>query len=323
MIKLLHVKRDGSVFDISELVEQVKWSGRKGSAARTVEVSLLDSNRAGLERSNIDVEDGQSCIFYWNDKELFRGLIMSQQQSNKMKMPIKAYDLGVHFANSKDTFTYKNKTADQIFVDCCNRLQIPYNVVAGTGYVIRELPKPKTTYFDVVQDSLSQTYKATGERFFPISLEGKMNLLHRKETILQWVIEDGVNLSSYTYKKSIEKVKTRIKLLSNKEKVLAQRTNDALEQKFGVFQEINTPSDDLNQAQLKELVDSMISEKGQTDKSLIISGLGIPEIYSGIGVYVIIKDLGIEQTFYVDQDVHTFKGRKHTMSLTLNWANDI
>lgn len=323
MIKLLHIKRDGSVFDISGLVEQVKWSGRKGSAARTVEVSLLDSNRAGLSRSDIDVEDGQSCIFYWNDEELFRGLIMNQQQSNQMKMPIKAYDLGVHFANSKDTFTYKNKTASQMFIDCCNRLQIPYNEVADTGYVIRELPKPKTTYFDVVQDGLSQTYKATGARFFPISLGGKMNLLHRKETILQWVIEDGVNLSSYTYKKSIEKVKTRVKLVSNKDKVLAQRTNDALEAKFGVFQEISTPSDDLNQAQLTELVDSMINEKGKTDKSLIISGRGIPEIYSGIGVYVIIKDLGIEQTFYVDQDTHTFKGRNHTMSLTLNWANDI
>lgn len=323
MIKLLHIKRDGSVFDISGLVEQVKWSGRKGSAARTIEVSLLDSNRAGLGRSNIDVEDGQSCVFYWNEKELFRGLIMTQQQSNKMKMPIKAYDLGVHFANSKDTFTYKNKTADQIFIDSCNRLQIPYNEVATTGYVIRELPKPKTTHFDVIQDALSQTYKATGARYFPISLEGKMNLLHRKETILQWVIEDGVNLSSYTYKKSIEKIKTRIKLISNKDKVLAQRTNTALEEKFGVFQEINTPSDDLNQAQLNELADSMINEKGQTDKSLTISGLGIPEIYSGIGVYIIIKDLGIEQTFYVDQDTHTFKGRKHTMSLTLNWANDI
>ena len=91
MIRLLHVKRDGSIFDISGLVEQVKWGGRKGSAARTLEVSLLDSSRCGLGRTNIDIEDGQSCVFYWNDTELFRGLIMSQQQSDKQKMPIKAF----------------------------------------------------------------------------------------------------------------------------------------------------------------------------------------------------------------------------------------
>lgn len=323
MIRLLHVKRDGSIFDISGLVEQVKWGGRKGSAARTLEVSLLDSSRCGLGRTNIDIEDGQSCVFYWNDTELFRGLIMSQQQSDKQKMPIKAYDLGIHFSNSKDTFTYKNKTASQIFIDCCNRLQVPYNEVADTSYRIGELPKAKTTHFDVIQDSLSQTYKATGNRFFPIAIGGKMNLLHRKETILQWVIESGVNLSSYTYKKSIEKIKTRVKLISNKDAVLAQTINSALEERIGVFQEIETPKDDLNKAQLNELVNSMLVEKGQTDKSLSVSGIGIPEIYTGIGVYVIIKELGIAQTFYVDQDTHTFKGRQHTMSLTLNWANDV
>ena len=323
MMNLLHIKRDGSVSDITGLVEQVKWSGRKGSAARNIEVSLLDSDRCGLGRSDIDIEDGQSCIFYWNGIELFRGLIMTQQQSNKMKMPIKAYDVGIHLANSKDSFTYKNNTASQIFIDCCNRLQIPYNQVDETGYKIKELPKPKTTYFDVIQDSLSQTHKATEKRFFPIALEGKMNLIYRKNAVLQWVIEDGVNLESYTYKKSIEKVRTRVKLISNKDKVLVQKVNSALEEKIGVFQEINTPKDDLNTAQLNELVTSMLEEKGKTDKSLAISGLGIPEIYSGIAVYVIIKDLGISQTFYVDQDTHTFKGRKHTMSLNLNWANDI
>lgn len=323
MLKLLHVKRDGSTFDISGLVEQVKWSGRKGSAARTLEVTLIDSSSSGLGRSNIDIEDGQSCVFYWKGNELFRGLIMSQQQSDKQTMPIKAYDLGVHFANSKDTFTYKNQTASQIFIDCCNRLQIPYNEVAETSYKVGELAKSKTTHFDVIQDGLSQTYKATGNRFFPIALNGKMNLLHRKNNVLQWVIETGVNLSSYTYKKSIEKVRTRIKLISNKDAVLAQKVNSELEERIGVFQEINTPKDDLNKAQLNELVNSMLDEKGQTDKSLTISGLGIPEIYTGIGVYVIIKELGIAQTFYVDQDTHTFKGRQHTMSLTLNWANDV
>ncbi len=322
MITLLHIKNDGAVFDISSLVEQVKWGGRKGSAARYIEVSLFDCDKNSHKRAEIDAEKGERCIFYWDKVELFRGIIMSQSQSDKAKMPIKAYDLGIHLANSKDTFSYKNKTASQIFVDCCNRLQIPYSDVAETGYVINELPKPKTTYFDVIQDALSQTFKAKGERFFPLAQEGQMRLIHRKDNVLQWVIEPGVNLTGYTYKKSIEKVKTRVKLLSNKDKVLQQAVNNELENKIGMFAEIETPSDDLNTAQLKELVESTLKEKGKTEKSLTISGIGIPDIISGVAVFVLINKIGISQTFYVDQDTHTFKGNKHTMSLTLNMADD-
>ena len=39
-------------------------------------------------------------------------------------------------------------------------------------------------------------------------------MIKRKDSILQWVVETGRNLISYDYTCSIEKVKTRIKLLS-------------------------------------------------------------------------------------------------------------
>ena len=81
--------KNGSAYDISELAENIKWKGRKGSAARTLEVSLSDSGKA---RSGIDVTEGNHIVFCYNKKELFRGIIMSQQQSGNFKMPIKAYD---------------------------------------------------------------------------------------------------------------------------------------------------------------------------------------------------------------------------------------
>ena len=51
--------------------------------------------------------------------------------------------------------------------------------------------------------------------------------------------------------------------------------------------------------------------------------MGIAEVISGIGVYIIIPELEISRTFYVDEDTHTFEDNKHTMSLKLNYANDL
>lgn len=102
-----------------------------------------------------------------------------------------------YLSNNKDSFCYKQKKASEIFKDCCDRFQIPYKDVADTGYVISELPKAKTTACDVILDALSLTFKATGIRHYVTSADGKLSLIKRKDSILQWVVETGRNLISY------------------------------------------------------------------------------------------------------------------------------
>lgn len=139
---------------------------------------------------------------------------------------------------------------------------------------------------------------------------------------MQWVIEVGANIISYTSTVSIEKIKTRVKLLSDEGTVLAEKANTTLEKAIGVMQDIDTPDETLNSAQLQTLVTSMLNESSTPERSLKIDALGIPDVISGLGVFVIIPSLGISKTYYVDEDSHTFKDNYHKMSLTLNLAND-
>lgn len=320
-IKFL-VFKDGATYDMSELVGKVTWGGRKGSAARCVTVTLLDDDGWKHARSGIDVTRGNQCAFYWEGKELFRGILMQQKQSEKKTMSVKAYDNGIYLANNKDTFNYTNKKASEIFVDICNRFQLPYTTVADTGYVIPELPKPKTTALDAILDALSLTFKATGIRYYVMSSGGKLSLIRRRENLLQWVIETGVNLESYDYSVSIEKIKTRIKLLSKEDTVVAEAANAELEKLIGVFQDIDKPDDNMEQANITDMVKAMLDEQSLPDKSLSISALGLPDVISGIGVFVTIKELGISKSFYIDEDTHTFEGNHHMMKLKLNLATD-
>lgn len=320
-IKFL-VFKDGATYDMSELVGKVTWGGRKGSAARYVTVTLLDDDGWKHARSGIDVTRGNQCAFYWEGKELFRGILMQQKQSEKKTMSVKAYDNGIYLSNNKDTFNYTNKKASEIFVDICNRFQLPYTTVADTVYVIPELPKPKTTAFDAILDALSLTFKATGIRYYVMTSGGNLSLIRRRENLLQWVIETGVNLESYDYSVSIEKIKTRIKLLSKEDTVVAEAANAELEKLIGVFQDIDKPDDNMEQANITDMVKAMLDEQSLPDKSLSISALGLPDVISGIGVFVTIKELGISKSFYIDEDTHTFEGNHHMMKLKLNLATD-
>ena len=311
--------RDGKTFDISELVESIKWKGRKGSAARSVSISLLDCKGA---QSGIDVTKGHQLIFSYKGKELFRGMIMSQQQSESFKMPITAYDNGIYLSNNKDTFVYENKTVHDIFIDVCKRFGIKYSDVAKTSYKIPELTKSKTTAWDAILDAISQDFKATGTKYYVNSSKGVLSLIKRRENILQWVLETGGNIMSYTYKKSIEDIKTRLKILSDEDKVYAVKKNTELEKKIGIFQDIEKKDDDLSEAKLQEHIKETLKEISTPEISLSVEALGIPDVISGVGVYVIIDELGIKRTFYVDEDTHTFKGGRHTMNLTLNSVNE-
>lgn len=311
--------RDGKTYDISELVESIKWKGRKGSAARSVSISLLDCKGA---QSGIDVTKGHQLIFSYKGKELFRGMIMSQQQSESFKMPITAYDNGIYLSNNKDTFVYENKTVHDIFIDVCKRFGIKYSDVAKTSYKIPELTKSKTTAWDAILDAISQDFKATGTKYYVNSSKGVLSLIKRRENILQWVLETGGNIMSYTYKKSIEDIKTRLKILSDEDKVYDVKKNTELEKKIGIFQDIEKKDDDLSEAKLQEHIKETLKEISTPEISLSVEALGIPDVISGVGVYVIIDELGIKRTFYVDEDTHTFKGGSHTMNLTLNSVNE-
>lgn len=311
--------RDSKTYDISELVESIKWKGRKGSAARSVSISLLDCKGA---QSGIDVTKGHQLIFSYKGKELFRGMIMSQQQSESFKMPITAYDNGIYLSNNKDTFVYENKTVHDIFIDVCKRFGIKYSDVAKTSYKIPELTKSKTTAWDAILDAISQDFKATGTKYYVNSSKGVLSLIKRRENILQWVFETGRNIMSYTYKKSIEDIKTRLKILSDEDKVYAVKKNTELEKKIGIFQDIEKKDDDLSEAKLQEHIKETLKEISTPEISLSVEALGIPDVISGVGVYVIIDELGIKRTFYVDEDTHTFKGGSHTMNLTLNSVNE-
>lgn len=321
-IQLLVVK-DKKTIDMTNLVQSVRWSGRKGSSARTITVTMIDDDGYRHARSGIDVADGNQCVFLVDGRERFRGILMNQNQGDKKQLKFKAYDNGIYLANNKDTFVYKNKTADQVFSDVCSRFGIPTGEVAKCSYKIPELTKSKTTGQDAVLDALGLDYKATGTRHFISSDKGKLSLLQRKDQVISFVVDGDANLYGYSYTKSIESIKTRVRMISKEGTTLAEKSNSALEQKIGIFQEIQQPDESLTKAQVKDLVGSVLDTLDDPEETLTLNILGDPDVISGKAILVKIPHLGISSAYYVDSDDHTFEDNMHTMSLTLTTAAEI
>ena len=172
-------------------------------------------------------------------------------------------------------------------------------------------------------DALSLDYKATGTRHFISSDKGKLSLLQRKDQVISFVVDGDANLYGYSYTKSIESIKTRVKMISKEGTTLAEKSNSSLEQKIGIFQEIQQPDESLTKAQVKDLVGSVLDTLDDPEETLMLNILGDPDVISGKAILVKIPHLDISRAYYVDSDDHTFEDNMHTMSLTLTTAAEI
>ena len=319
--KILIVKQ-GGVYDMSHLVSSIRWRGRKGSPARSLEIRFIDDDGFRRDRAELEVLKGHSVIFCWQGQELFRGMFITTGQARNRVLTARAHDIGIRLSNNQDTFCYTNKTASDIFIDVCGRFGVPTGEVANTAYIIPELPKPRATGWDVICDALSLTYKATGVRYYPIAQGENMSLLERRRNILQWVIETGVNLKDYSLTESIDRIKTRITMLSSEGSVLAAAQNNDLESSIGIFQEIRRVDDEMNEGQLEQLVNAVLVENNESTQGLTVAALGQPDVVSGRGVFVVVNPLDVSKTFYIETDSHVFESNYYSMTLSLVPAID-
>lgn len=315
--------KGNTFYDMSDLAVKTVISGRKGAAPRTLSITLVDAE--GHDRPKIDSSDGWICTFYDYDgkTELFRGLVMTDDSSNKRQMVVKAYDNCIYLSNNKDSFSFKKKRADEIFLECMERLKLPIGTVDNTGHVIGELAQPRTTFWDVIEEALSQTYAATGRRYYVSSSKGKISLKRRRKQQEIPILSVGTNIETYSRTRSIYNTRTRLKLVTSKDSLKESYVNTALERKIGMFQDIESVEEGITAAELKQRIDTFKEEKSLVEKSLKVSGPGISSVIAGACVYVKIPQSGVGRYMYVDEDTHTYTNNYHEMTLKLNYARDI
>lgn len=320
---ILQIGRGGTMYDISQLLVKAVWSGRKGSAPRTLEATLFDGEQL-KKRAPVDVSAGQTVLLYETDEngknklEIFQGLLMSEKRRSDRLLTIKAYDICIRFTNNKDSFSYKKVTASGIFTDCCGRLGLSCGTVAGTGHVIGELVKKATTYWDVIEDALSQTYKTTKARYYVYAEKGKVNLMRRSQPSTMQRIELGHNIESYERNRSIENTRTRLKLVTSEGVLKNNTVVGGLEAKIGRFQEFESVDEKITQTEILSRVNVFQMEQAIIGQTMKVTALGNSKIKAGSVVYVDINTVGMKRAMFVEADTHTWEKGRHLMTLDLD-----
>jgi len=209
--------------------------------------------------------------------------------------------------------------------------------IANTGHVMKSLVfKNDTSLYDIILKALKETKRQTGRNYQVYSAKGKMGLRAWPDPEDVWVIESGVNLIGYQYSTSIEETATRVKMRTsvdeqgkNKKKgsksdIVVIEQDKAGQSQYGILQHVETVTGQINQPQLQKRAKVRLAEKkGVKQEVKSIQALGIPELQSGLPIYLKIPEINIKKTYWIDQDKHEFNGVKHTMTIDVVEKNSM
>ncbi|MFT4401301.1 phage portal protein [Bacillus sp. SW14] len=299
-----------------ELVaESVSLEGHRYQAPRSIEATIVIKQG---DQTYYSVTEGDTVLFKWKGKELFRGIVFARTP-DEHTLAFSAYDMLQYLVKNQDVYVFSNQRADQMIRRIANDFQIPTTSIANTGHTIKSLViKNDTTLYDIILKALKQTKSQTGRHYQLYSEKGKLGLRAWPDPSEVWVLETGVNITGYQYSTSINDTATRVVLRRQKDKKAykASAKDSSGVNKYGVLQYTETVTDDINQAQLQQRADVRLAEKKGVKKELKnIQAVGMPEVQSGLPVYISIPEAGIKKTYWVDTDRHEFKGTKHTMTI--------
>ena len=317
VIKMM-IGKNGTYKVVTNLVQKVTVTGRRGDAPRTLSAILADSEqfaRADVAKSG----EGEQVFFYFNGEETFRGLLMTDTRSNKRMLNIKAYDNCIYLCNNKGSFSFKKKSATYIFKYCLKKLGLTLGGAVDTKHIIGELVKKNTTYWDVISDALSQTYYSTGIRYYVSSEKGKIYLRKRQEQTTMPILSLDSNIQSYDMSRSIYKTRTRLTLITSKKKNKGKFTNSALEKKIGKFADIQTVDEDITKTEIKQKIATFKKDTSVVAHELSVSAIGDMRCISGKCAYVQIVPIGVKRIMYIEEDTHTYEKGYHKMDLKLSF----
>ncbi len=295
----------------------IEWE-RKGQPGKlSFEVIKTDA---------LSFDEGDACRFSVEGAAVFYGFVFekSRQGSNPQKIKVVVHDQ-LYYLKNKDTYVYTNKTASEVVKMLAEDFGLSVGTIEDTKYKIASRTEDNTQLFDMVQNALDATMKATREMFVLYDAAGKLMLRNVGNMRLGLVV-DRDTAGDFDYKTSVmSNTYNRVKLVHEDSNAGTRRVYIAQDganiNKWGVLQYYEK----LNSAAgAQAMADALLQLYDRKTRTLNVKNvLGDIRVRGGT-MLVVVLDLGdtaLSNFMLVEQVKHTFKDNEHLMELRLR-GND-
>ncbi len=306
-VEMVIQKKDESKYNISSILESATTSGDIKAAGRKCEFSVA--------RSKFSIEAGNLAKLYDANEEVFRGKVLSVQNTSENTVKYTALDEGWRLTKSKCSYNFKDKTAAEIAQIVLKDNKFAYGEFAKSKVKMSKVFVNKSVY-DIIMTAYTEEAKSSGKKYMIVVTRQKVSVIEKGVTVLKIGFEEDKNLTNAEYSMSAENIVNRVVITDANGNKLDVKDKKELQEVYGVIQEIAEQKD-------KGLSTEEINDKFKdVEKKCSVGGL-VTDGTCVAGNAVMVKDTnsGLIGKFYIDSDSQEYSDGIHKTNLTLNFEN--
>ena len=319
MLKILLDNKNGTVWDISDIVTDISWTTTRVGRPASFEFTLIGS--AIFQDRAFEINNGDIVRVTKDDVHVFYGYVFSIDMNEDAEIGVKAYDQ-VRYLLNKDTFVFKNQTIGDIIRQIAEKFNLKTGRIDDAGYKIPSMVEDGQTLLDMIEKAITLSMSATGQFYVFFDDFGELSLRDVRSFDAGIYVGDGSLMTGFEHTRDIDSdTYNQIKLYRDNQKTGRREVYMAKDSaniaKWGVLQLYEKIDENMNDAQISEMLDRLAKLKNREQRTLKLDAIGDVRVRSGMYLPIVIESLGINQPMMVDEVKHRFSGADHTMSLTL------
>lgn len=275
-----------------------------------------------VKTPGLSFQEGDPCRFSVDGTPIFYGFVFEKARKGSMDqvITITVYDQ-LYYLKNKDTYVYEGKTAADVIRMIAEDFQLQCGTLEDTGYKIASRVEDNQTLFDIIQNALDETLKATGKMYVLYDDVGKLTLKGLDSMKINMLIDDDT-AGDYDYKSSIaSQTYDKIKLSyenkdTGKREIYIAQDGSHINQ-WGVLQYYEKLDGSGN---AKAMADALLSLYNTKTRTLRLQDvLGDIRVRGGTLLVVMLGlgDINLSNYLMVEDAKHTFKDGQHLMELKM------
>lgn len=291
----------------------IEWE-RKGQPGKlTFEVVKTDG---------LSFQEGDPCRFSVDGTPVFYGFVFekSRKGSNPNVIKCIVYDQ-LYYLKNKDTYVYENKTVADVIRMIAEDFQLNVGTLEDTGHTIASRVEDNQTLFDIIQNALDETLKATGQMYVLYDAVGKLTLKSLGNMKINMLIDEDA-AGDYDYKSSIaSQTYDKIKLSyenknTGKREIYIAQDSSHINQ-WGVLQYYEKLDSNANAKSMANALLNLYNTKTRTLRLQDV--LGDIRVRAGTLLVVMLGlgDINVSNYLMVESAKHTFRDEQHLMELKM------
>ena len=305
----------GAVYDVTQLVSQLTWSGSIRQVSRQLEVTLA-APQAG-ETPLAEAEPGAEVQLWAGETSLFLGnLVTRSRRTSSSTMEITALDRGRFLAGNEGWYVFNGVRPDAAVRSLCADFGIEVGALAApVATVGRKFPGVALS--KIVDTLYTMAGEQDGRRYLArFDGQGRLEVVEKPQAAAL-EIAPGKNLQTQMVEEDISGLVNRVAIYTDSGQLV--RTVDDAESAalYGQFQRVVTQRDGEDAGAEA----GGILEDNGLQQTISVEALGDWSLISGAAVLLRENSTGVTGLCWIDSDAHTWKNGQYFCRLSLNFRN--